>query len=82
MIDLANLTEFLGWCTLLNYAVLVFSALLLVSGVGNWAKRLHGKLFNLSETELNALYFSYLANYKVAIFVLNLVPYLALKIIA
>jgi len=82
MIDLANLTEFLGWCTLLNYAVLVFSALLLVSGVGNWAKRLHGQLFNLSETELNTLYFSYLANYKVAIFVLNLVPYLALKIIA
>ena len=43
---------------------------------------IHGKLFGLGEAELSRQYFQYLAQYKIAIFVLNLTPYIALKIMA
>lgn len=78
--NISTITEFLGWCTILNYGVLTFSTLMLVSSAGNWAKRIHSKLFGIAEENLNPMYFSYLANYKLAIFIFNLAPYLALKI--
>ncbi len=44
--------------------------------------QIHAKMFGLNEVDLSRAYFQYLAQYKIAIFVLNLVPYIALKIIA
>ena len=38
----------------------------------------HGKMFGLSEADLSRQYFQYVANYKIAIVVFNLVPYIAL----
>jgi Family of unknown function (DUF6868) len=39
-------------------------------------------MFGLSEADLSRAYFQYLAQYKIAIFVLNLVPYVALEFMA
>ncbi|MBT8138877.1 MAG: hypothetical protein KJP25_03845 [Gammaproteobacteria bacterium] len=75
-----SLVEFLGWCTILNYALLIFSTLMLATKSGDWAKGIHSKLFKIPQENLDALYFSYLANYKLAIFIFNLVPYIVLKI--
>lgn len=36
-------------------------------------------MFGLSQDDLSRAYFQYLAQYKIAIFVLNIAPYLALK---
>lgn len=79
MNDLSLMTTFLGWCTLINYGILILSTVMLLT-CGNWVKSIHGKIFNLSEASLDSLYFSYLGNYKLAIFIFNLVPYIALKI--
>lgn len=79
MNDLSLITTFLGWCTLINYGILILSTVMLLT-CGNWVKSIHGKIFNLSDTSLDTLYFSYLGNYKLAIFVFNLVPYIALKL--
>jgi hypothetical protein len=38
-------------------------------------------MFGLSEDALSRAHFQYLAQYKVAIFVFNLAPYLALRIV-
>ena len=43
--------------------------------------KIHRKMFGLSEEVLSKEYFRYLANYKIAIFIFNLVPYLALRIV-
>jgi hypothetical protein len=48
---------------------------------GGPIKRLHAKMFGLSEEDLSRAYFQYLAQYKIAIFVFNLAPYLALRIV-
>jgi hypothetical protein len=45
------------------------------------AMKIHGKMFGLSEEVLSKEYFRYLANYKIAIYIFNLVPYLALRIV-
>jgi hypothetical protein len=80
MNNIQIITEFLGWCTVINYGVLLFSTIMIV-GVGDWAKSIHSKLFKISKEQLDPMYFNFLANYKLAIFIFNLVPYIALKII-
>jgi len=71
--------EVLGWSTILNVGILLFStAVLAVAGAP--IKRIHAKMFDLSEDDLSRAYFQYLAQYKIAVLVFNLVPYLALRI--
>ncbi len=81
MNSLATLTEFLGWCTALNLGVLVVAAIF-ASLMRGTMVNVHGKLFGLGKEDLSRQYFQYLAQYKIAIFVLNLIPYIALKIMA
>ncbi len=73
--------EFLGWCTALNCAILSLSTIMMVTRMGNWAKGIHSRLLNIPIENLNPLYFTFLANYKLAILMFNLVPYIALKIV-
>ena len=80
MNDLSVIAAFLGWCTLINYGILLLSTVM-VYACGDWAKGIHSKMFNISEADLDTLYFNYLGNYKLAIFIFNLVPYIALKIL-
>jgi hypothetical protein len=42
--------------------------------------KIHGNMFGLEEAELSRAYFQYLAQYKILLFVFNLMPYLALRI--
>ena len=74
------LTTILGWCLAINIGLLVFAAVA-VMGFRNLVLHLHGKLFGLSDDDLVRAYFQYLANYKIAIIVFNLVPYVALKLL-
>jgi hypothetical protein len=76
-----ELANFLGWCTLLNFGLLIFSSLALVIALKP-ISQLHARLFDLDRAELSMAYFRYLANYKILIIVLNLVPYLALRIMS
>ncbi len=70
----------LGWCSILNMGVLIFATIFLTL-FGGFTKRIHSKLLNIPEEQLAVEYFKYLGNYKIAIFVLNLAPYLALRIV-
>ncbi len=81
MNSLATLTEFFGWCTAINLGVLVVAAIF-ASLMRSTMVNIHGKLYGLGEADLAHQYFQYLAQYKIAIFVLNLVPYIALKMMA
>jgi len=76
-----SLTELLGWASALNIVVLMLSTITLIAMRGTIAA-LHSKLFGLDEKDLGRAYFQYLAQYKIAIIVLNIAPYLALKIMA
>lgn len=79
MDDLPSITTFLGWCTLINIGILTYSTVML-SVFKEPVKRIHSKLFGINQDELVTTYFNFLGNYKLAIFLFNLVPYCALKI--
>ncbi|MBL4699712.1 MAG: hypothetical protein JKX85_00500 [Phycisphaeraceae bacterium] len=79
--SIEELTQFLGWCSVINLAVLIVVAVFIISLRGPILK-IHGRLFGLQELELSRLYFQFLAFYKSAVIILNLVPYIALKIMA
>ena len=70
----------LGWCSVINIGLLMFSSILLIT-IRRAASRIHGKMFNLDEKYLSQAYFQYLAQYKIAIIVFNIVPYFALQIV-
>lgn len=75
-----ELTAFLGWASVINMAFLLISTCLLIT-MRKWVVRIHSALFDIEQKDLGKAYFQYLAQYKIAIIVLNLTPYLALKII-
>ena len=77
----SELTEFLGWTLVVNFGVLIL-AFLMLTLMRNTIAALHSKMFGLSEEDLSRAYLQYMAQYKIAIFVFNLAPYIALKLMA
>ncbi len=80
MHDLTVLAAFLGWCSVINIAILFYATIVLAFW-RDFAKSLHAKIFGVSESDLDLMYFKYLAYYKLLIIVFNLVPYFALRIV-
>ena len=74
-----TIREFFGWCAVINTGLLMLSSIFVIA-IRGVALRIHGKMFNLDEKYLSQAYFQFLAQYKIAIIVLNVVPYFALKV--
>tara|TARA_B100001989_G_C24547169_1_gene471707 strand:- start:3621 stop:3872 length:252 start_codon:yes stop_codon:yes gene_type:complete len=74
-----TLTAFFGWCSVLNVGLLIFTVLALLV-MRNFAVKTHSQMFGVNPDDLPKMYFTYVANYKIAIIMLNIVPYCALKI--
>lgn len=79
--NITDLTTFLGWCTVINFGLLIVIAGCLTSMRG-FIKRIHSSMYGVPEEALDAIYFNYMANYKLLIFIFNLVPWAALKVMA
>lgn len=80
MFELETVVRFLGWCLVINAGILLYSTLMMVF-LNGWVKKIHGSLFHMDGAALDAAYFHFLSNYKLAIIFLNLVPYCALRLI-
>ncbi len=78
--DIQMVTTFFMWCTILNAGLLVLSSLICVCA-GDWAYRIHSKLFSISRETFNVAIYSFLGLYKVLLLVFSLIPYIALSII-
>ena len=76
---MATLTKFLGWCTVINIAFLMFSSIM-IALFKEPVTKLHSKWFGLEASKLPKLYFQYLGNYKIAMIIFSLVPYLVLRL--
>jgi hypothetical protein len=72
--------EFLLWCTIINYAVLL-CWFLGISLAHEWIQRLHGRWFRMPAEQFDAIHYAGMAIYKIGILLLNLVPYVALLIV-
>lgn len=78
--EIASLTALFGWMTVINFALLIFSTLMLTV-FRRSVIRIHTRVTGLEETALKPVYLYFLGFYKVLIIVFNLVPYLAFKLI-
>ena len=81
MFAINELTAFFGWCTLINLALYLLSVLF-VTVFKDFTQTLHSKVINIEPSELPKMYFNFLGNYKIAILVFNLTPYLALRVMS
>jgi hypothetical protein len=69
------------WCTAINVAVLVVWSLLWVLP-HQWIYRLTSRRFRLTPEQFDAISFAGIVVYKLGILFFNLVPYIALRIVA
>jgi hypothetical protein len=79
MFSIDIVREFIGWCTVINIGILLIATIFLALTRAPILK-IHAKLFELSQADLSLSYFQFLGQYKLAIYVLNLAPYIALRI--
>jgi hypothetical protein len=80
IMTLEIIRDMLGWCIVINWILLAWWLLFFILA-HDWMYRIHGKWFNLSVEKFDAIHYSGMAIFKTAIFVFNLVPYLALRIV-
>ena len=71
---------FFLWCFVINMGLVVWWFLWLLLA-HDWVYRMHTKWFQLSVERFDAIHYSALVGFKIAIFAFFLVPYLALKIV-
>ena len=79
MNSIETLTTFIGWCTVINVVALAITSIMLML-LRNFIPGIHGRMFGVNKEDLPLTYVQYLGNYKIAIIVLNIVPYIALRI--
>lgn len=77
---LDEMSAFFGWCTVINAGVLLVWTLTFVLARG-FVYRLHSSLFKLSEERFDEIHYNLIAFFKLGVFVLNVAPYLALRIL-
>lgn len=70
----------LAWCTVINFGILIVWFLFFVFA-HDWLYRFHGKWFNIPVDRYDAIHYAGMAVYEIGIILLNLVPYLALRIV-
>ena len=69
------------WCVIINFGLLAVWSLLFVLP-HEWLYRLWGRWFRLSTEQFDTVNFAGIVLYKVGILLFNLVPYIALRIVA
>jgi len=78
--DITAIRSFFLWCTILNAGLLCLSFLILAFA-GDWVYRMHTRWFPMPRATFNVVIYSFLGLYKIAIWVLCIVPYVALLIV-
>jgi hypothetical protein len=78
--DLQMTRSFFFWCTLINYGLLAFWALLFLLGRSGWLEP-WTRFFHVTAEQFNLLNLAGITLYKMGIFLFNLVPWIALYLI-
>jgi hypothetical protein len=79
--SIETLRNFLLWSAVINYGLLLWWFLVFLMA-HDWMYSFHGRWFRLSVEQFDAIHYTGMAVYKLGIILLNLVPYIALQIVA
>jgi len=80
VMNIETIATFFGWCTVINIGCLVFAGLFWILAK-EWFSQFGATLFGVTSEDLKVTFLRVLMQYRAAIFILNIVPYIALKII-
>jgi len=79
--DIQILTNFFMWCSIINGGVLILWTLLFII-MPDLIYRIQSKWFPLRRETFNTVIYSFLGLFKLLFLVFNIVPFIALLIIA
>ena len=77
-IDLVR--DALLWCFIINIGILLWWFLFFMLA-HDWVYQFHGKWFKLSVDKFDTIHYAGMAFFKICIFLFNIVPYFALRIV-
>ena len=72
--------EFLAWCSVINVGLLLFWFLWFTLA-HDFVYRIHGKWLKLSVERFDAIHYAGMTFFKICIFLFNVVPYIALRLV-
>lgn len=81
MNSIETLTTFFGWCTVINLGIILM-VVLFSSVAHEGVAKINAKIFGVTKEEANVTWFRVFQQYRLAFVVLNVVPYMALKMMA
>ncbi len=70
----------LGWCAVINLGLLLWWFLFILLAP-DWTYRVHRRWFQLTRERFDAMHYAGMGMFKMLVFVFNLVPYFALRIV-
>jgi len=70
----------LGWCSIINMGILLWW-FLIIAFAHDWVYRIHGKWFKLSPEKFDEIHYAGITFFKIVVYVINIVPYIALRIV-
>jgi len=79
--DIETLTRFFMWCTIMNGALLVLWTTMLVLAP-DLVYRTQSKWFPIPRETFDVVIYAFLGLFKIVFLVFNVVPYLALLVVA
>ena len=78
---LETIRAFFGWCTLVNWGILIIWWVFLMAGRG-WIRRVLGGMFGIPQENIGAIHYKMMAYFKAGTILFALTPYIALRIVA
>ena len=81
MNSIETLATFFGWCAVINFGIILLG-FLFFGFAHEFAGNLSAKIFGITKEEAKATNFRVFQQYRLMFVVLNVVPYLALKIMS
>lgn len=78
--NITAVKKFFMWCTIINIGLLLLSSFICIS-LGDFCYKMNSRWFPITRETFDIAIFSFIALYKLFIWVFNIVPYLALLII-
>jgi len=79
--DTEQLQAFLGWCTVINMGLLLCWFIALAT-FRDQIHKLHSRWFSINLEDFSQLHYTAMAGFKLSILMLNISPYIALRLMA
>ena len=73
------LQSFLGWCAFINMCLLVYW-FAMIALAEDFVYRMHSKWCKISKEKFHEIHYAGMMYFKLFVFIVNIVPYFALKI--